>query len=120
MSLVIGLTGPNASGKGEVGDYLAQRGFKLHSLSDIVREEAAAHGLAPEREHLIRIGNELRRQLEIPADGDTDPNRRFTIESVNCLGCCSLAPVMMIEDHVAGHLTPTGAWQELERTEAEA
>jgi dephospho-CoA kinase len=31
-------------------------------LSDVVREEAAGRGLPPERAHLIRIGNELRRQ----------------------------------------------------------
>ena len=37
-------------------------GFELHSLSDIVREEAAQRGLPPEREHLIRIGNLLREQ----------------------------------------------------------
>ena len=60
MSLVIGLTGPNASGKGEVGAYLATLGFELHSLSDIVREEAAALGLPPMRENLIRVGNQLR------------------------------------------------------------
>jgi dephospho-CoA kinase len=59
--LVIGLTGPNAAGKGEVARYLAKLGFEVHSLSDVVREEAARQGFPPEREHLIRIGNELRR-----------------------------------------------------------
>jgi len=58
---VLGLTGSNAAGKGEVAEYLREQGFTLHSLSDIVREEAAARGLPPDREHLIRIGNELRR-----------------------------------------------------------
>jgi dephospho-CoA kinase len=58
--LVLGLTGPNASGKGEVAAYLERRGFSVHSLSDIIREEAARQGFPPEREHLIRIGNELR------------------------------------------------------------
>jgi dephospho-CoA kinase len=57
---IVGLTGPNASGKGEIAAYLGRHGFKFHSLSDIVREEAAAEGLPPEREHLIRIGNQLR------------------------------------------------------------
>jgi len=60
--LVIGLTGPNAAGKGEVAEHLRRRGFEIHSLSDIVREEAARRGLPPEREHLIRIGNLLRRE----------------------------------------------------------
>lgn len=61
MTLVIGLTGPNAAGKGEVAQCLAGLGFALHSLSDVVREAAATAGLPPEREHLIRIGTELRR-----------------------------------------------------------
>lgn len=60
MRLILGLTGPNASGKGEVARHLAQRGFAVHSLSDIVREEARRQGFEPDREHLIRIGNELR------------------------------------------------------------
>lgn len=57
---MIGLTGPNASGKGEVACYLRGRGFASHSLSDIVREEALRRGLPPEREHLIAVGNTLR------------------------------------------------------------
>lgn len=59
-SLVLGVTGPNAAGKGEVCARLKAAGFAVHSLSDVVREEAARQGLPPEREHLIRIGNELR------------------------------------------------------------
>ena len=59
---MLGLTGSNAAGKGEVAERLRRNGFAVHSLSDIVREEAAARGLAPERENLIRVGNELRRQ----------------------------------------------------------
>jgi dephospho-CoA kinase len=43
-----------------VSAFLEAQGFRLHSLSDIVREEAAARGLPPTREHLIRIGTELR------------------------------------------------------------
>jgi dephospho-CoA kinase len=62
MGLVIGVTGPNAAGKGEVSAYLERLGFELHSLSDIVREEAAVRGLPPEREHLIRVGTLLREQ----------------------------------------------------------
>jgi len=62
MGLVLGVTGPNAAGKGEVSEYLRTLGFAVHSLSDIVREEAAARGFPPEREHLIRIGTLLREQ----------------------------------------------------------
>ena len=47
MGLVLGITGPNAAGKGEVSAHLKTRGFDVHSLSDIVREEAAARNLPP-------------------------------------------------------------------------
>ena len=62
MPLVVGVTGPNAAGKGEVSSILEAHGFRVHSLSDIVREEAGARGLPPERDHLIRIGTALRRE----------------------------------------------------------
>ncbi|HUC44629.1 MAG TPA: AAA family ATPase [Candidatus Sulfotelmatobacter sp.] len=60
MPIVLGVTGPNAAGKGEVSAILSGMGFAIHSLSDIVREEALGRGLPPEREHLIRVGTELR------------------------------------------------------------
>jgi dephospho-CoA kinase len=61
-TLVLGLTGPNASGKGEVARLLGLRGFACHSLSDIVREEAIARGLTTGRDDLIATGNDLRRK----------------------------------------------------------
>ena len=61
--LIIGLTGPNAAGKGEVAAALLRLGFNYHSLSDVVREEARRRGLPPTRENLIRLGNNLRRRL---------------------------------------------------------
>jgi len=62
VHLVVGLTGPNASGKGEAAEYLRTLGFEVHSLSDVVRDEARARGLGLERRTLVRIGNELRRE----------------------------------------------------------
>lgn len=57
---VVGLTGPNAAGKGEVANVLRARGYAYHSLSDVVRDEATARGLDHTRENLIRVGNDLR------------------------------------------------------------
>jgi dCMP deaminase len=56
----VGLTGPNAAGKGEVARFLVNHGYGYHSLSDVVREEAVARGLPASRENLVRIGNEIR------------------------------------------------------------
>ncbi|NLA74360.1 MAG: NADH-quinone oxidoreductase subunit NuoE [Deltaproteobacteria bacterium] len=36
---------------------------------------------------------------------ETSKDQKFTLEYVACLGCCSLAPVMMIDDKVYAHLT---------------
>jgi len=60
--MIIGLTGPNASGKGTVAEYLKKKGFAYFSLSDIIREEATRRGLSHSRENLIEIGNRLRKE----------------------------------------------------------
>ena len=60
--MIIGLTGPNASGKGEAANYLKSKGFIYHSLSDILREEARNRKIELVRENLINLGNELRRK----------------------------------------------------------
>lgn len=39
-------------------------------------------------------------------EGETSEDRLFTLESVACLGCCSLAPVVMIDDEIYGKLSP--------------
>ena len=60
--LILGLTGPNAAGKGEIARALSARGFTVHSLSDVVREVARAEGRDQSRETLIEIGQRLRRE----------------------------------------------------------
>lgn len=60
--MIIGLTGANASGKGEAASYLKSKGFEYYSLSDILREEAERKKIEPLRENLIKLGNELRRE----------------------------------------------------------
>jgi NADH-quinone oxidoreductase subunit F len=52
-----------------------------------------------------RIIDALRRHLRLEEDEDTDQDNRFTIQSVNCLGCCSLAPVVQIDDVIYGYAT---------------
>ena len=38
--------------------------------------------------------------------GGTSADGLFTLESVRCLGCCSLAPAVMIDDETYGRVTP--------------
>lgn len=58
--MIIGLTGKNGAGKGEVVKFLAESGYATHSLSDILRDELKARKRAITRENLITMGNELR------------------------------------------------------------
>ncbi|MGI6727370.1 MAG: NAD(P)H-dependent oxidoreductase subunit E [Anaerovoracaceae bacterium] len=41
--------------------------------------------------------------------GETTPDGLFTLEATRCLGCCGLAPVMMIDDDVYGKLDDVDA-----------
>ncbi|MBO4220444.1 MAG: NADH-quinone oxidoreductase subunit NuoE [Clostridia bacterium] len=55
--------------------------------------------------------------------GETTPDGLFTLESVACLGCCSLAPVIMINGEAYGNLTPESAVKvirDIKSREAEA
>jgi len=38
-------------------------------------------------------------------DGETTEDGKYTLEAVSCLGCCSLAPAIMIADETFGKLT---------------
>ena len=58
--MFIGLTGRFAAGKGEAAEFFKHRGFHYLSLSDLLREELAARGLAFSRENLINTGKALR------------------------------------------------------------
>jgi NADH-quinone oxidoreductase subunit F len=79
------------------------------------------HG--PVGEHIIRVcegtachvsgavdvSSELRRLLGLAPGQSTDRVGRFTIERVACLGSCSLAPVVTIDDKIYGHVNALAA-----------
>lgn len=55
-------------------------------------------------------------------DGETTADGLFTLKNVACLGCCSLSPVMMINDETYGSLTPEkviAIFEELKAVEEE-
>ena len=41
--------------------------------------------------------------------GETDPDMKFSLDTVNCLGCCALGPVMEIDEQHLGKLAPATA-----------
>lgn len=60
MTIILGLTGPIASGKGTLADRLKSKGYVCISLSEEVRKEARCRGLPLIREVLQNIGDDLR------------------------------------------------------------
>jgi NADH:ubiquinone oxidoreductase subunit E len=74
------------------------------------------HGTACHVSGARQITEELRRYLTIPDGEDTDAARMFTLDEVACLGCCSLAPVLMVDGRTAGKLTPASACEALKVT----
>ena len=52
------------------------------------------------------ILNELSSCLGLEGEEVTTKDLRFTLETVACIGCCGLAPVIMINDDTHGRLTP--------------
>ena len=40
-------------------------------------------------------------------DGETTPDREFSIERVACVGCCALAPVAVVNETTHGHMAPS-------------
>jgi len=58
--MILGVSGPYASGKGEVVAFLKERSFLAHSLSDLIRRELAGQGIEETRERMIETGNAIR------------------------------------------------------------
>ncbi len=52
-----------------------------------------------------RLIERLERDLDIK-EGETTPDKEFTLEAVRCLGCCGLAPVLTFEDEIHGKVRP--------------
>jgi NADH-quinone oxidoreductase subunit E len=77
------------------------------------------HGTACHVQGVNAVTEEILDFLEIK-DGETTSDGLFTVETVACLGCCSLAPVMMMGEETYGKLTAKealGIVKEIRRNE---
>jgi len=48
-------------------------------------------------------------------EGETTPDMRFTLRRVNCLGCCAMGPVVVVDGNYHGRVTPSGVKDILQR-----
>ena len=66
-----------------------------------------------------RIVDAISRELKINP-GETTPDLNFTLETVYCLGCCALGPVVVIDGKYWGHMTPNKVLSIIRRMREEA
>lgn len=97
-------TGLSLSDMYGVATFYAQ--FRLKPVGKHIIK--VCHGTACHVQNANTITDSLQESLKVK-DGETTPDGLFTLESVACLGCCSLAPVMMIGDNTYGKLTGSEA-----------
>ena len=51
-----------------------------------------------------KILEEVERKIGVPA-GETTTDGQFTLETVACLGCCAIGPVVVVDGEYHGHAT---------------
>ena len=87
-----------------------------------------AMSLIPRGRHLIRVClgtachvrggprvlDKVEQVLDINA-GETTQGMKFTLERVNCLGCCALGPVIVVDGEAHGNLAPAKVEEILSR-----
>ena len=98
-----------------VAEALGMARAQIYSLATFYR----AFSLEPRGEHTIlvctgtachvrgapRLVDELCRRLEVQP-GSTTADRKFTLETVNCLGACALGPLVVVDGNYHGQMTP--------------
>jgi NADH:ubiquinone oxidoreductase subunit E len=62
---------------------------------------AVCTGTACHVQGAVRILDQIQRELGIK-EGETTGDKKFSVESVRCLGCCGLAPVVTIGKNLHG------------------
>lgn len=66
---------------------------------------AVCTGTACHVQGAVRILDQIQRELGIK-EGETTIDKKFSVESVRCLGCCGLAPVVTVGKNLHGKVPP--------------
>ncbi len=93
-------TGLKLSDMYGVATFYAQ--FRLKPVGKHIIK--VCHGTACHVQNANVVSDSLVEALKVN-DGETTPDGLFTLETVACIGCCSLAPAMLIGNEVFGKLT---------------
>ncbi len=79
--------------------------YKSFSLKPKGRHKiTACLGTACHVRGAVRVANEIERRLGIKA-GETTTDHNFSFEVVNCLGCCAIGPLVVVDGKYYGEMT---------------
>ncbi|MHB8882326.1 MAG: NADH-quinone oxidoreductase subunit NuoE family protein [Thermodesulfovibrionales bacterium] len=53
-----------------------------------------------------KIAERVKTELGVTSDGETTGDKKFTFEVVRCVGACSIAPVVLVNDKAYAEMTP--------------
>ena len=90
--------------------------FRLEPVGESIIK--VCHGTACHVGGAGGITDSLEKRLDIK-DGETTPDGKYTLESVACVGCCSLAPVVVVDDDVHGKVDRKSAAELIDTIEVE-
>jgi NADH:ubiquinone oxidoreductase subunit E len=62
-----------------------------------------------------RLINRLFMELDLPPYEDTTSDLKFTVEKVNCIGACGIAPVTILNKEVHGRMTLDKLMREIKK-----
>jgi len=110
----------------EVAAYLGVTLSQVYSVATFYKSLT----LKPRGRHIIKVClgtachlrgapqvlTELENILGITPGGTTE-DLKFSLETVNCLGACALAPVMVIDDQTYGEVTPNRVQEIIQKVE---
>jgi len=112
MDLIIANTDINASQLFGVATFYAQ--FRMRPVGRHLLK--VCHGTACHVRGADRLNTSLRHILALEdEEEDTASNGSYTVEDVACVGCCSLAPALVIDDAIIGNLTGADAQRALKK-----
>ncbi|MBF0369480.1 MAG: NAD(P)H-dependent oxidoreductase subunit E [Magnetococcales bacterium] len=112
MDLVVANTDINASQLYGVATFYAQ--FRLTPVGRHLIK--VCHGTACHVQGADRLNTSLRHILGITdEEEDTAENGSYTVEDVACIGCCSLAPVMLVGEDAFPNLKGADAQRHLKK-----
>lgn len=88
--------------------------FRLEPVGEKIIK--VCHGTACHVAGAEGVTETIEKKLNIK-DGETTADGKYTLESVACLGCCSLAPVVAVDDEISAHVDRTAAGELIDKLE---